>query len=476
MTNFKFTKKELLAIRVKSDKSLLFFTRFWFKILRGTKFIINHHHETICNELENVANYKYEFLNINIPPRYSKTELAGVNFIAWGLSKNPRSNWLYITASDELRSEVSIRIRDIVTHPLFYQIYGIQISKSQQGKNLWKTKAGGGLKTATIFGQITGFGAGQMTPNSELINFIREFEGGIVLDDINKIGDAITDSANNRKANERILNTILSRKNSQDTPLVNMQQRAGVEDATSTLLEHYKDSEKIKNLVMPIINDGIPLWAYKDDNESIKRLKNNPKTEEVFETQYMQNPTISKGALFPKEKLRYFSGKLTQNPISKIGWIDTSGKGTDNFSFPVGLIFSDGKDFKIYIDKVIYNKNDIDINEPYAVELINNERLDKVGYETNQYGTMGYKSLQKQVRTPVYGTHETTNKHSRIVAQASFIRQYVIFRNDYKYSSEYYFFMQDIYKYLRDGTSKNKVDAPDSLAGLMFLFRKMYNL
>jgi len=470
------TTNQLAVIRVKSDNSLLFFTRFWYYVLRGQKFILNDHHEVICSKLEDVANYKYKVLNINIPPRYSKTELAGVNFIAWGISKNAGANFLYITASDELRSETSIRIRDIITHPLFLKIYGIKIKKDQSGKNLWRTTQGGGLKTATIFGQITGFGAGQMIDNSELADYVRTFEGSIVLDDVNKISDAIVDSANNQKANNVILTTILSRVNSQDTPIINIQQRAGVDDATSTLNAYFKDSDKLFNLVMPVILDGVPLWKFKSDIEDIERLRTNPKTSEVFETQYMQNPTTSKGALFPKDVLNFFKGEIKQRPLSKIAWIDTSGKGTDNFSMPVGLIFRNGKDFKIYINEVIYNRNDIDTNEPIAVEVINRNRLDKVGYETNQFGTMGVNSLRKQVRTPVYPKHEHSNKHGRIISQAGFIKKYCIFRNDYELNSEYDLFMKDIFSYLKNGTTKTKVDAPDSLAGLMFLFRKMFNL
>ena len=183
-----------------------------------------------------------------------------------------------------------------------------------------------------------------------------------------------------------------------------------------------------------------------------------------------------KKLLFPKGKLKFYKGELKQKPIYKLCWIDTAGKGTDNFSMPVGYVFKDKQDYKIYITEVIYNKDDIDVTEPFAVEMINRNKLDIAGYETNQYGTMGYNSLSEKVRCNVYGKREHANKHGRIVAQSSFIRKYCVFRSDYKQNSEYALFMNDVYSYMKDGSSKDKLDAPDSLAGLMYLFRKEFNI
>jgi hypothetical protein len=297
------TRNKLKVARVKCDESLMFFTRFFFKELRGSKFLTNWHHEDINKALDDVANYKYELININIPPRCSKTEIV-LNFIAKSLGENQSANFLYITASDELRGETSVRIRDIITHPYFYFMYGVEIKKDQNSKNLWRTNKGGGLKTATIFGQITGFGAGQMTDIEDLQNYIREFEGCIVLDDINKIDDAETISANNKKVTRVIFNTVMSRKNSSDTPVINIQQRAGLEDATAKLLDYYKSNnsiDKVKNLVYPAIIDGESIWAKQLTLESLKQKRDSPLTSRMFKTQYMQEPVPEEGGIIKRD-------------------------------------------------------------------------------------------------------------------------------------------------------------------------------
>ncbi len=468
------TDEQIVMAKMKCERSLLYFTRFFFKVLRGNKFIINWHHETICDELENTAKYDYNLLNINIPPRFSKTELVGINFIAWSLAKNPRANFLYVTGSDELRSETSIRVRDIITHPLYIKMFDIEIKKDQSGKNLWRTKQGGGLKTATIFGQITGFGAGRMIEQAEYINEIRLFEGAIILDDINKIMDAIANSALNVKANDVILNTILSRKNSEDTPLVNIQQRAGMNDATRTLLDFYRDSKKVCDLVIPIINDNVPLWSFKNSNESIERLKNDPKTKPIFDTQYMQNPVFTEGVLFPLEKLMRFDlSKLNlDNVEARIGIIDTADEGTDLFSFPIIYKIAE----KYYIVDVMHTDESFEITKPLSISKGLKHQLDYIKVETNSQGKDYYRYLKNELpESTIRGVWSVQNKETRILMQSEWIIQNFYFRNDYEHDSQYALFIEHLTSYLKL-VKNQKDDSADVMAAASQFIKKLFGL
>jgi hypothetical protein len=465
--------EEIIVAKRKCERSLLFFTRFFFRILRGSKFIQNWHHEDICIALEEIAKYLYKLLNINIPPRMSKTEVVGINFIAWSLAKNPRANFLYITASDELRSETSIRIRDIITHPVYIKMFGVEMKKDQAGKNLWRTKQGGGLKTATIFGQITGFGAGRMVePNQELLDFVKDFDGAIILDDINKIIDSQSDNANNQKAIDTIFTTILSRVNSKDTPLINIQQRTSENDATAALLEHFSE-EETKNIVLPVVYENKPLWPFKLDVDDIEKLKVSPKTAHIFQTQYMQDPTPEEGLMFPRSQLNWYSGKdlKRKKAVAKFGYIDTAEDGTDNYAFPLGYLYKSGK---VYADEVIYNKLSSDDNLPNTIELSNKTRLEYLRVETNKEETIK-KTLQRKLKaTHVSGQWNHKNKHYRIKAQRAFILKFFWFRDDYEPNSEYAMFIRDLTKYRLEDVNKKDLDSPDALAGLSKFVRKIF--
>lgn len=459
---------ELAVIRAKCDKDLLFFTRYFFKELNSNKFIVNWHHNAIVDNLQRVLNYELELLNINIPPRFSKTELAGVNLIARGIGMNPSANFLYITASDELRAQTSVSIRNIVSSPQFQELYKVDLRKDQNAKNLWRTTQGGGLKTATIFGQITGFGAGQMIQhNEDLLEEIRNFEGCIVLDDINKMDDAESDNANNDKVLRVLFNTILSRKNSADTPIINIQQRAGMNDVTQAFMDHYRDNEKAEFMIMPVISeDGVPLWEWKHNIESIEKLRTSPLTAHVFQTQYMQNPQPREGLLFLKDELQYYDPKLVdfKDSPGSLAYIDVADTGEDNHCVIIGKMYEN----KLFIIDVLFTKLGTDQNVQLSADILNLHKPRYCKVESNFGGTMYSQLLRLKLDhfVSLVPIRATTNKHARITQLAGIIKKICVFRNDYAIGSDYDKFMKNIYEYNKNGTAKHD-DAPDCLEGLV---------
>lgn len=454
--------KEAKVARVLCDEDLLFFTRFFFKKIHGTKFITNWHHEIITKALTRIANYEIEFLNINIPPRYSKTELVA-NFVAQNLGKNPASNWLYITASDDLRSDFSVKIRDIITWPDFYQLYGIELKKDQNGKNLWRTKQGGGLKTATIFGQITGFGAGQMVDHDQdLIDYIREFEGAIILDDINKIGDAISLNANNEKANARIFDTILSRKNSKDTPVINIQQRVGLNDATAKLLEHFKDKPKAESIVLPILIDGKPLWEWKHGLQEIEEMRNSNELGPIFDSQYMQNPKPLKGLMYKKFNTYEI---LPPNRLLRKAYIDTADTGSDYLC----AIIYDEYEFGNYLIDVLYTQKPMEYTEIATAEMLTKHKVDFAIIESNNGGRGFARAVERNCRTmknnhtTFYWFHQTENKQVRIFSASASVQNLIYYPIDFNEIFPY--FSRDLSNYMKNQTDNKHDDAPDALTG-----------
>lgn len=82
------------AIRIEAQEDLYFFTRYMFKERRGYKWMQNWHHLEICEALMKVYRGEIKRLIINVPPRYSKTEIAVINFMAWCFGKNPDCEYL----------------------------------------------------------------------------------------------------------------------------------------------------------------------------------------------------------------------------------------------------------------------------------------------------------------------------------------------------------------------------------------------
>ena len=186
-----------------------------------------------------------------------------------------------------------------------------------------------------------------------------------------------------------MLNTVLSRKNSKDTPIINIQQRAGGSDATAVFQDFYGESDKAMFLVMPVIKDGVPLWRWKLDVDDIERLRTSPLTFATFETQYMQNPVPKEGLLLPSTELHYDT-MPDFNPsmfVCRYGVADPADTGGDKFAVPFIFVSSTENGISIYVHDALCNTNGIMGNTPAIVAKCKQYAIEELYVESNGVGT-----------------------------------------------------------------------------------------
>jgi len=171
-----------LAIRIEAQQDLYFFSRYMFKERRKYKWRHNWHHRVVCDALMKVFNGEIKRLIINIPPRYSKTELAVINFMAWCFGKVPDSEFIHISYSATLAANNAFQTRNLVQEMAFKNVFpDFVLRDDSKAKDDWRTKADGVCYAQGTGGTITGFGAGK----------IREsFGGAIIIDDPHKASEA----------------------------------------------------------------------------------------------------------------------------------------------------------------------------------------------------------------------------------------------------------------------------------------------
>jgi predicted phage terminase large subunit-like protein len=149
--------------RAMARDDLYFFTRYGFLQQRGTKWLRNWHHAKICAALERVYRGECKRLIINIPPRYSKTEIAVVNFIAWSLGKCPDAEFIHASYSARLATQNSWRTKGLVQTAWYNAIFpDVALCDDSKAKDEWRTTAGGVMYATGAGGTITGYGAGKM--------------------------------------------------------------------------------------------------------------------------------------------------------------------------------------------------------------------------------------------------------------------------------------------------------------------------
>lgn len=460
-----YTKERLLD-------SPLFFTRYFFKKTFNRKFVVNDHHKEICRVMKRVFKGELTRVIINMPPRYGKTELLVKSFISMGLALNPRSKFIHTSYSETLALDNSESVKDLVESDDYQKFFKVKLKKDSKSKRKWYTDQGGGIYAAASGGQITGFGAGQVEDETkeveEFLNDVdvmqNKFQGAIIIDDPIKPEDA--DSPDMReKINQRFDNTIRSRTNSRNTPIIIVMQRVHERDLSGYLIDLEPDEWEV--LMMPAISDeGKALWSFKHTIEELMKLK--LVNELVFENQYQQDPKPQKGLVFLKSDFEYFQGNdFDENRIEgRIGAIDVADEGMDFLSFPMGYVMGS----KIYVTDWLFTRENTEYTIPESTRLIKNNRLNFCAIETNNHGSLFYKDVQKNTtsQTKLIGVFQTANKHSRIIQNSHFVRTHFVFRNDYKAGSDYDKAMKQLFNYTKDGKAKHD-DAPDSITLLSYV-------
>lgn len=421
---------------------------------------MNWHHEEICKELTDIFDRKNDNLIINIPPRHSKTTMS-CYFTAWSLARNPRSLFLYISGSEKLTNDNSRLVRSIITHPIYSNLFGVSISADTQAKNHWRTSQGGGITTATINGQITGFGAGNLKDADE-------FYGAIIIDDPNKINtaDSIILSS---EPNERFNDTIRSRRNSTRTPIIVIQQRVFENDLSGFLLAGGGAIE-FKHISFPVINaDGNPLWSARMSLEEIEKIRANPELSIIFDSQYMQDPkTDTDGLVFPKSSLKRFKLHELTDYDANISNCDVADAGDCYLSHPFLKIFN-----KVgYVFDVVHSDKGDKYTIPEIVRKIQLHGTTFAMYEANNQGGVFASWIAEKLiaagnKCVIWPYNTQGHKDTRINSFAEFVIQNFRFLDETEYTvgSEYWFFMKHLTSLRKDGTYKLK-DAGDAISSL----------
>jgi hypothetical protein len=280
-------------------------TDFWFyvrwKMLQrhGRRWIRGPHHAVICNALMRVYLGEWLRVIINIPPRYSKTQLIE-DFISWTLGRHPDSEYMYLSYGALLAADKTGEIRADVQHPCYREIFP-EVHLATEGQGHWKTTAGGVVYASGTGGTITGLGAGKMREG---------FGGALIYDDPHKPDEVYSEDIR-EKVKRNFQDTGESRLNWRHTPIIVIMQGLHEEDITQWLLAG-GNGEKWERVCLPAINeDGTALWPEKHSIEDLRRMQ--AAKPYTFSGQYMQRPTPLGGSFFTEAKL-LVDGKPVPTP------------------------------------------------------------------------------------------------------------------------------------------------------------------
>lgn len=283
---------DAFKLKAQLEGSLLAFTKYFYKARTGREYVVSQpisrvsHHIEICRTLTDVVEGNRVKVMINIPPRYGKTELL-IHFVAWTLAKYPDSQYLYVSVTQELALKATKAIRDIIKHPEYKRLWGIRLRKDSDAASLFMTYSGACVEAVGIGGTITGKGAG--------IKYANRFGGAIIIDDIHKSSDVMSDTIREKAIDDYHSTLENRRNNSSRTPIVFIGQRQHEADCAAHLLQKQKDEWYL--LKMQALDEtGNALDPAMDDVPALKRMQE--QEPYFFAAQMQQDPQPAGGGIF----------------------------------------------------------------------------------------------------------------------------------------------------------------------------------
>jgi predicted phage terminase large subunit-like protein len=209
----------------------------------------------------------------------------------------------------------SAQVRDMTQHEAYREIFPETELASDAGHH-WKTTKGGVMYATGAGGTITGFGAGKIRDT---------FSGAIVIDDPHKADEANSDTIRGGVI-EWFKNTLESRVNSPDTPIIVIMQRLHESDLSGWLLGDRGpnmdgppvaggNGEVWEHLCLSAWNDdGTPLWPEKHSAEELQRMEK--AKPYVFAGQYRQRPAPPDGGVIKPDMMQI----VDTLPLNVVEW------------------------------------------------------------------------------------------------------------------------------------------------------------
>ena len=189
--------------------------------------------------------------------------------------------------------------------------------------------------------------------------------------------------------------------------------------------------------------------------------------------------TELEGQLIRESELNWFdpSKLIKEQSNARLAIIDTATSGTDHLSMIILYIF--GTD--VYVVDWYFSTEDVNTTQYGVIDKINQHNLQTCIIETN-YGGRGessyYHRIQRQAPKfcRIGHIHSVGNKHTRIVSESAFIKQFFKFDQMYSKNQMYLDAMSQTFMYNKDAKENKNIhdDAIDNIAQGAFVLKNMF--
>ncbi len=405
----------------------------------------------------------YKKIMINIPPQHGKTRTL-VNFCKWALGLNPNEKVICGSYSSEPAGDFSRYTRDGITEDkidpneiVYSDIF--PESKLKYGQSSYYKWALEGQHFtylgAGVLGSITSKGATILMIDDPVKGALEALNKEY----LKKIWLWYTGTFLSRVAAKggEPLEIILMTRWSKDDLCGKILDSDFADDWYVLKMEAY-DPKTDKMLCPDFLN-----------KKRYKFLKKEM-PEEIFEANYHQKTMDQKGRLYKSFKLykdfpRSIKGEILFKEIKT--YTDTADEGDD---FLCSIIYGVSLLNEPYLLDVVYTKEAMEETEPKVAERLNFFKVNLSRIESNSGGRGFARNVKKHLvedhknkSTIIEWFHQSENKLSRILTNATFVQNHIYF--PFNWREKWPVFYEHVTTFQREG--KNQIDdAEDCLSGI----------
>lgn len=376
--------------------------------------------EAMCYALQNVAMGKTRRLMISIAPRHLKTICGSVLLPAFLLGHDPSQKVIVVSYGKDLAREHGELFRRLVSSRFYRNLFpNVKLDPRHNRAEHVKTTAGGGRKTVSIGGGVTGFGADL-----------------IVIDDLGKPSD-MRHGTYRRELRDYFDQTLFSRLNDKRTgKIVSIQQRLHPDDFPAYLLE----KGSFDHLCLPSIAEipqEIPLYngrVYARRPGDLLNPEREPKDVLdriradigyfAFQSQYQQNPQVGESAFLCLADLHRVDTLPDESLfVRRVQSWDTAAKDGPRCDYSVGMTFGWHRiEKRWYLLDIIRRRMDYTELKATIRRERKRWRADLVLIESSAMGNALLQEFRRETNGVYMSVNVVTSKLDRFIPHTDWIK------------------------------------------------------
>lgn len=384
-------------------------------------------------------------------------------FCSWIIGRHPKDYSLFFSHSSDITRMFYDGVLDITTNSteytwseIFPDVHLQSTNAKAEAINFDKYKPYSNIQCTSVGSK----NAGKVRSNRYLYcdDLIGGIEEALNKNTLDKLWRIYGTDARQRKLNEQVKE-------------IHIATRWSVHDVIGRLQRIYEGNDRARFIAVPDIDPvtGESNFNYKYNGISVEFFNNQALCMDdiSYRCLYKNEPIEREGLLYTEDELRRFMSIPLREPDAVLGICDVKNKGTDFMFLPCMLKYDDD----YYLTDCICDDNtNYGVQYERLSDLIVNTNMQQCEFESNSGGDRVSFEVNKLVeqkggRCNITDKPTETNKETRIIVNADWVKKHVLFKDkeSYKSKEDYGIMMSWLLTYSVVGKNSHD-DVPDGLA------------